>query len=91
MLQFKLKIRITFLFTMNDKGERGACLTRNVSNVSSSPIKASCYILEQEKWYQQFPCLALNIKKGNTSSEVTGRCGWDEKTNDHSELTKVKR
>ena len=55
MLQFKLKIRITFLFTLNDKGERGqlkARLTRNVSNVSSSPVKASCYILEQEKWYQ---------------------------------------
>ena len=26
-----------------------------------------------------------------TKSEVIGRCGGDEKTNDHAELTKVER
>ena len=59
-----------------------------------------------QKWYQQFPCLALNIEKGNTGSfskmdkiwdrnpsksEVIGCRGGMKKTNDHAEPTMAKK
>ena len=31
-------------------------------------IEKSCNKSCKVKWYQQFPCLALNIEKGNTGS-----------------------